>query len=92
MPIRTGTPASANSKKPNLPAPAVSAASETTTLTGLPVSANSEPPWAANASGINNCDVGCASRTAITTTTGTSAATEALGVMKAVNRAHTTIT
>ncbi len=35
-----------------------SAASETTTLTGLPVSANSEPAWAANASGINSCDVG----------------------------------
>ena len=56
VPIRRGTPTRANSRKPNRPTPASSAASETITLTGDPVSATSEPAWAPNASGIRSCD------------------------------------
>ena len=92
MPTSNGIPARANSKKRKRPDPAWSAASDTTTLTGLPVSASIEPAWAAKASGISNCDVGFCNRSAITTTTGTSAATDALGVMNAVSSAHTSMT
>ncbi len=69
------------------PTPASTAASEMITLTGVPVSARSDPACAPKASGIINCD-GChRSRIAITTTTGTRAATDALTVMSAVSSA-----
>ena len=48
----------ANSKKPKAPSPASTAASETSTFTGVPVSASSEPAWPANTSGISSCDGG----------------------------------
>ena len=85
-------PARANSKNPNRPTPASLAASDTNTLTGLPVSARSAPAWAPNASGISNCEDGKRTRMAITTTTGTRAATAPLTLMRAVTSAHTTIT
>ena len=61
------------------------------TLTGVPVSASSEPACAAKATGISSCDGERRRRTAIRTTTGVSAATEALTVMNAVTRATTAI-
>ena len=61
------------------------AASETITFTGVPVSASSEPAWAAKASGISSCDGERPSRTAITTTTGSSAATAPLTLISAVS-------
>ena len=85
-------PARANSKNPNRPTPASLAASDTNTLTGLPVSASSAPAWAPNASGISSCEDGRRTRMAITTTTGTRAATAPLTLMRAVTSAHTTIT
>ncbi len=85
MPASSGTPTSANSKKPNRPTPASSADSETITLTGDPVSASSEPAWAPKASGIRSCDGDMRSRTAITATTGSSAATAPLTLISAVS-------
>ena len=75
MPINSGMPTNANSKKPKLPTPASSAASETRTFTGVPVRASIDPAWAPKASGISSCDVGWRRRTAITTTIGSNAAT-----------------
>ena len=92
VPIRRGMPASANSKKPKRPTPASSAASETSTFTGLPVRANRAPAWAPNASGIRSCEVGSRTRIAITTTTGTSAATAPFTLMSAVASAQITMT
>ena len=78
VPTTSGTPTSANSKKPKRPTPASAPASDTTTFTGVLVSASSEPACAPKASGSSSCDGGRPSRTAITTTTGTSAATAPL--------------
>ena len=61
------------------------------TFTGEPVSASSDPAWAANASGISKPDGGCRNRTAVTTTTGTSAATAPLTEINAVSNAHRSI-
>ena len=91
VPSSRGTPTRANSKKPKGRAPASAAASETTTLTGVPVRASSDPAWAAKATGSSSCDGGRPRRTAITTTTGTRAATEPLGLIRAVSRATTTM-
>ena len=52
---------------------------------------NIDPAWAANASGIINCDDGVRNLTAVTTTTGTSAATAPLTLMNAVSTAHISI-
>ena len=71
--------------------PASSAASETSTFTGVPVRASIEPAWAANASGISSCDAGIASRTAMTTITGSRAATAPLTLMSAVTAAQSSI-
>ena len=91
VPSSRGTPTRANSKKPKGRAPASAAASETTTLTGVPVRASSDPAWAAKATGSSSCDGVRPRRTAITTTTGTRAATEPLGLIRAVSRATTTM-
>ena len=53
----------------------------------MPVSASSEPAWAEKTSGISSCDGARFSRTAITTTTGSSAATAPLTLISAVSRA-----
>ena len=53
------------------------------TLTGVPESASSDPALAVNATGIRNRDGGTASRTAMTTTTGSSAATAPVTVISA---------
>ena len=63
----------------------------TSTLTGLPVSASRAPAWAPNASGISSCEVGSRTRMAITTTTGTRAATAPLTLMSAVTSAQITM-
>ena len=63
--------------------PASSEASSTSTFTGVPVSASIEPACAPNTSGIRSCDGGRFSRTAITTTTGSSAATAPLTLISA---------
>ena len=91
VPARSGMPTSVNSKKPNRPAPRPTAASETRTFTGVPVSANIEPAWAAKARGIRSCDGDSFSRTASTTTIGTSAATAPLTLMSAVSAATRSI-
>ena len=87
----SGSPTKANSKKPNPPTPASSAYSETITLTGEPVSASSEPAWAPKASGIRIWDGDMRRRTAITATTGRSAATAPLTLISAVSRATSSI-
>ena len=51
--MTSGTPMTAYEKKPKAPAPASCAASETMTLTGLPVSASSEPALPAKAIGMS---------------------------------------
>ena len=91
VPITSGTPTSANSKNPKRPTPASAAASDTITFTGVPVSASSEPACAPNASGSSNCDGDRLTRTAITTTTGTSAATAPLTLISAVSSATSAI-
>ena len=60
-------------------------------MTGVPVKASSEPACAANTSGINSCDGALLSRTAMTTTTGSSAATAPLTLMRAVSKATRSI-
>ena len=87
VPSRSGTPTHAYSKKPNGGRPPFTAASETSTFTGVPVRASSEPAWPAKTIGIRSCEGGRARRTAITTTTGRSAATEPLRLMSAVSTA-----
>ena len=84
-------PTSANSKKPNAPTPASSAYPETITLTGEPVSASSEPACAPKASGIRSWDGDMRRRTAITATTGSSAATAPLTLISAVSTATSSI-
>ena len=84
-------PTSANSKKPNRPTPASSAYSETITLTGDPVSATSEPACAPNASGMRIWDGDMRRRTAITATTGSSAATAPFTLISAVSTATSSI-
>ena len=93
VPTTSGTPTSPNSKKPNGRAPASAAASLTMMLTGVPVSASSEPACAEKASGMSICDGGRPARVATTTTTGMSAATAPFTLMSAVTpatRRHTT--
>ena len=63
--------------------PASSEASSTSTLTGVPVSASIEPACAPKTSGISSCEGGRLSRTARTTTTGSSAATAPLTLISA---------
>ena len=53
-------------------------------FTGVPVSASSEPACAPNASGSSSCDGERPSRTAVTATTGSSAATAPLTLISAV--------
>ena len=67
------------------------AASETSTFTGVPVSASSEPACAEKTSGISSCEELRFSRTAITTTTGSSAATAPLTLISAVSSATSAI-
>ena len=81
----------ANSKKPKPPRPAFSEMSETMTFTGVPVSASIEPACAENASGRSSFDAGVPSRTAISTTTGSSAATAPLTVISAVSPPHSSM-
>ncbi len=90
-PTVSGTPTSANSRNPKPPTPASSAASETITLTGVPVSASSDPACAPKASGSSSCDGERPVRTAITTATGTSAATAPLTLISAVSSATSAI-
>ena len=92
MPLMSsGIPASANSKKPKPPRRPRSAASDTITFTGVPVSASIEPACAPNTSGISSCDGNRPVRTASTTTTGSSAATAPLTLMSAVIAATNSI-
>ena len=82
----------ANSKNPKAPTPASAAASEMTTLTGLPVSSSSPPALPANASGIRSRDGGRARRRAITTTMGMRAAAVPFRPMSAVSTAASIMT
>ncbi len=91
VPATSGTPTSANAKKPNAPPPASRAASETITLTGDPVNARSEPAWAPNATGSSSADGGRPRRTAIRTAADSSAATAPFGVITAVSPATTSM-
>ena len=91
VPITSGAPTSANAKKPNDPTPASPAASDTITFTGVPVSASSDPACAPKATGINSCDGDRPRRTAVTTATGTSAATAPLTLISIVRAATSSI-
>ena len=62
---------------------ASNSASDTMTLTVLPLSTSSAPALAANASGMSICDVDCFDRRDASTTTGSSAAAAPLGVTSA---------
>ena len=86
--IVSGRPATAKSKNPNSPPAARAASLAIRTLTGVPVSARSEPEWPLNASGISRSEGRRRSRIAITTVTGISAATEPLTVTSADSTAH----
>ena len=55
------------------------------------MSASIEPAWAPNTSGISSCDGDRPRRTAITTTTGSSAATDPLTLISAVRPATSSI-
>ena len=70
VPASSGIPTTANEKKANGGAPLSWAASDTMTLTGLPVSMNRAPQLPANAIGMSICDGGCPIRMASTTTRG----------------------
>ncbi len=83
-----GPPRSPNSKKPNGPPADFAATSDTRTLTGVPVRASMEPACDEKTNGIRSWEGGRPRRTAITTTTGRSAATAPLGVMTAVRSAE----
>ena len=61
------------------------------TFTGVPVSASIEPAWAPNTSGISSCDGERPRRTAMTTMTGSSAATAPLTLIRAVRPATSSI-
>ncbi len=84
-------PTSVNSKNPKLVDPYSTAAFETSTLIGVPVSASMDPAWAPKTSGIRSFDVGMARRVAMTTTTGRSAATAPLTLTIAVRPATSSI-
>jgi hypothetical protein len=92
VPASRGIPTRAKEKKENGPDPASCAASETMTLTGLPVSMRSDPALPANASGMSICEGGSWIRVASTMTSGRSAATEPLRVISAVRIAQRTQT
>jgi hypothetical protein len=62
-------------------------ASEISTLTGVPVSVSIDPAWAAKTSGIRRREGNWPVRTAVTITTGSSAATAPFTLIKAVSRA-----
>ena len=85
LPSRSGIPILENSKKRNGARPASTAASDTSTFTGVPVSASIDPACAENTSGISSCDVGRPNRIAVTTTTGRRAATDPLTLISAVS-------
>ena len=87
VPASSGMPAIANSKKLKPRNPAPTAALETSTLTGVPVRASIEPACAEKTSGISSCEGARFNRTAITTTTGSNAATAPLTLISAVSRA-----
>ena len=91
VPATSGMPTSANSKKPKLPTPASSAAPDTITFTGDPVRTSSEPACAPNASGRSSCAGDRPRRIAVTTATGTNAATDPFGLISAVNPATSSI-
>ena len=61
------------------------------TFTGVPVRASIDPAWAPNTSGMSSCDGGRPSRTAMTTTTGSRAATAPFTLMSAVSPATSSI-
>lgn len=86
-PASNGMPARANSKNAKGRAPASSAALLTMMLTGVPVSASSEPAWAEKASGMSIWEGGRSALVATTTTTGMSAATAPLTLIRAVRTA-----
>ena len=92
LPTTSGTPTSANSKKPKRSAPESAAASDTRMLTGDPVSTRSDPACAAKASGMSSLEVGRPIRAAITTIIGSSAAIAPFGVITADSAAHRTST
>jgi hypothetical protein len=71
--------------------PAAAAASEVSTFTGDPVRARIEPACAAKTIGIKSCEGERLSCTAITTTTGSSAATEPFRLMSAVSDEHSSM-
>ena len=75
----SGSPISPNSKNPNRSPVASNRASDTMTLTVLPLSTSSAPALAANASGMSICDVDCFDRRDASTTTGSSAAAAPFG-------------
>ncbi len=81
----------ANSANPNAPTPAVRAASEITTLTGLPVSSSRDPALPAKASGINSREGWRDRRMAITMVIGSRAATAPLSPISAVRPAESSI-
>ena len=62
------------------------------TFTGLPVSSSSEPALPANASGMRSLDGAMPRCTAITTSIGSSAATDPLRLIRAVSTATSSIT
>lgn len=70
VPMTSGMPTSANSKNAKPPAPASLAASETMTLTGVPVGSSNDPALPANASGMSSRDGGMSMRSASATATG----------------------
>ena len=91
VPTTSGMPTSPNSKNPNSRPPAAAAASFTMTFTGVPVRASIDPAWAPNTSGISSCDGERPSRTAMTTMTGSSAATAPFTLIRAVSPATSSI-
>jgi hypothetical protein len=89
VPAGNGIPTTAKLKNPKAPAPAPRAASETMTLTGLPVRASRDPACAANATGSSIWDGVTRARAATTMTIGRRAATAPFGVMSAVRTSTT---
>ena len=87
MPTSRGAPTAANSKKPNARPPFSAATSDTMMFTGVPVRSSIEPACAAKASGISSWEVWIPARAATTTTSGRSAATAPLTLMRAVSPA-----
>ena len=80
-------PTSENEKKENGPSPDSAAASETITFTGLLISISSPPALPANATGMSSCDGGVPIRWPSSTTSGSSAATAPLRVIRDVSNA-----